>query len=69
MVTGHILNAWIKPWPWIYQNMNIFVLWDFNVCVEGSSMSEFCDTYNMESLIKEPTCYKTPENPSCIDLI
>ena len=32
-------------------------------------MSEFCDTYNLKSLIREPTCYKNPENPSCIDLI
>ena len=24
---------------------------------------------NLTSLIKEPTCYKNPDNPSCIDLI
>ena len=27
------------------------------------------DTYDLKSLIKEPICYKNPENPSCIDLI
>ena len=27
------------------------------------------DTFDLTSLIKEPTCYKTPDNPSCIDLI
>ena len=32
-------------------------------------MSIFCDTFNLTSLIKEPTCYKNPDNPSCIDLI
>ena len=32
------------------------------------TMSEFCDTCNLKSLIREPTCYKTPENPSYIDL-
>ena len=32
-------------------------------------MSEFCLDYNLKNLIKEPTCFKTPENPSCIDLI
>ena len=26
-------------------------------------------TYNLRSLITEPTCYKNPENPACIDLI
>ena len=27
-------------------------------------MSVFCYTYDLESLIKEPTYYKNPENPS-----
>ena len=27
------------------------------------------DTYHLISLIKEPTCYKNPSKPSCIDLI
>ena len=45
------------------------VLGDFEVCVEDSSLSEFCDTHDLKSLIREPTCYKNPENSSCIDLI
>ena len=32
-------------------------------------MSDFCETYNLENLVKEPTCFKNPNNPSCIDLI
>ena len=32
-------------------------------------MDEFCSTYNLKSLISSPTCFKNPENPSCIDLI
>ena len=48
---------------------HFLVLRDFNVCVEDSSVSEFCDTYNLKRLIREPTRYKNPENPSCIDLI
>ena len=32
-------------------------------------MTVFCDIYDLKSPIKEPTCYKKPENPSCIDLI
>ena len=32
-------------------------------------MTVFCDKYDLRSLIKEPTCHKNPENPSCIDLI
>ena len=48
---------------------HFLVLGDFSVCVEDSSMSEFCDAYNLKSLIREPTCYENPENPSCIDFI
>ena len=32
-------------------------------------MAGFCDTYDLRSLTTEPTCYKNPENPTCIDLI
>ena len=31
-------------------------------------MLDFCESYNLKSLIKQPTCFKTPKNPSCIDL-
>ena len=42
---------------------------DFNVDIGDKFMSDFCESYNLSSLIKESTCYKNPENPSCIDLI
>ena len=32
-------------------------------------MEDFCKYYNFKSLIHVPTCYKNPNNPSCIDLI
>ena len=33
------------------------------------AMDEFCGLYNLKNMIKEPTCYKSLENPLCIDLI
>ena len=48
---------------------NLIIVGDFTVCVEGSCMSRFCDTFGPENLIKDATCYKNPENPSSIDLI
>ena len=39
------------------------------VVVVVDSMHELCDVYNLKSLDKAPTCYKNPDNPSCIDLI
>ena len=32
-------------------------------------MNAFCERYSLSNLIKEPTCYKNPANPGCIDLI
>ena len=41
----------------------------FNTEVTQTSMKVFCDSYEFENLIKDATCYKNPENSSCIDLI
>ena len=32
-------------------------------------LGEFCDTYNVKNLTKDPTCFKNVHNPSTIDLI
>ena len=48
---------------------NLILLGDFNVSIDNSYMAGFCDTYDLRSLITEPTCYKNPENPTCTDLI
>ena len=48
---------------------NLIILGDFNVSIDNSYMAGFCDTYDLRSLITEPTCYKSPENSTCIDLI
>ena len=47
---------------------HFLVMGDFNVEIDDKFMSNFCESYNLSSLIKEPTCFKNPENPSCIDL-
>ena len=48
---------------------NLILLGDFNSEIHDIAMSEFCDTYNLKNLIKDPTCFKNPLNPSTIDLI
>ena len=48
---------------------NIILLGDFNVCVDDETMRNFCNSYSLNSFIKQPTCFKNPKNPSCIDLI
>ena len=42
---------------------------DFNTEVTQTSMKVFCDSYEFKNLVKDATCYKNTENPSCIDLI
>ena len=48
---------------------HFIVLGDFNVGVDNNEMKDLCLNYNLKSLICVPTCYKNPDNPSCIDLI
>ena len=50
-----------------YENM--LMLGDWNSTVTEESMKDFCEMYNLENLIKEPTCFKSTENPSSIDII
>ena len=48
---------------------NLILLGDFNSTIDKKQMKDFCQQFNLINLIKEPTCFKNPENPSCIDLI
>ena len=48
---------------------NFLLLGDFNSEMEEDAMKEFCETYSLRNLIKEPTCFKNLLNPSSIDLI
>ena len=52
----------------ISQYNNIMLLRDLNVESLDPVLSDFCNVYNLSSLAKEPTCFKNPYNPSCIDL-
>ena len=42
---------------------------DFNSCMEDSLLKKFAEIYKLRNLIKEPTCFKNPENPTSTDLI
>ena len=44
-------------------------LGDFNVTDDDHHMKSFCENYGLKKLIRQPTCYKNPSNPVCIDLI
>ena len=42
---------------------------DFNVTNDEHHMKSFCENYGLKNLIRQPTYYKNPSNPVCIDLI
>ena len=48
---------------------NVLVLGDFNVSVEEANIKNFCERFSLKNLIKNSTCYRNPNNPSCIDLM
>ena len=48
---------------------NFIILGDFNFEMKEQQIKGFCDNYSLKSLIRQPTCYKSPSNPTCIDLV
>ena len=41
---------------------------DFNLTIDNKSLENFMTTFDLECLIKKPTCFQS-SNPTCIDLI
>ena len=48
---------------------NLLLTGDFNSEIKEENMKDFCDTYNLQNLINEPTCFKSVLNPTTIDLM
>ena len=48
---------------------NLMLLGDFNVEPEEKHMVDFLNVYNLKNLVHQKTCFKNPDNPTCIDLI
>ena len=48
---------------------NFVLLGDLNSEPTESAVRDFCQIYGCKNLIKDNTCFKNPEKPSCIDLI
>ena len=60
---GHMLDIYMSQYE------NFLLLGDFNSEMTETPMREFCDMHNLKNLITDPTCFKNPINPSCIDVI
>ena len=44
----------------------MILLIDFNICVDDETMRNFCNSYSLNSLIKQPTRFKNLEDPDLI---
>ena len=49
--------------------MTVIFLVDLITCINDNAMTSFCSFNDLASLIDQPTCYKIPDKPTCIDLI
>ena len=47
---------------------NVVLAGDFNMEENQTHFVDFLNDHSLKCLIKEPTCFKNAENPSCIDL-
>lgn len=47
----------------------MFLVSDFNSDMQNSDLRDFCELYSLKSVMKFPTCIKSPVNPSCMELI
>ena len=54
--------------PFIGNCNNFLIAGDTNSEITGSSMNEFCNSYDLHSQCHKSTCYKNSEKTSCIDL-
>ena len=48
---------------------NVILMGDLNSEISEERMDILCNTYHCKCLVKEPTCFKNINNPSCVDLI
>ena len=68
-ITNHLKNI-CKTLDKLSANYdNLILLGDFNVEHEEESIAEFLNLYNLKNLVKQNTCFKNPDKPTCIDLI
>ena len=69
LIQSH-LNSLIKVLDFYSSKYeNFIVMGDFNVECSNAYLDNFCQCYNLESINREPTCFKSLTNPSYIDLI
>ena len=68
-IASHLSNVSAALGKICADHENKILLDDFNVEVKEKNISYFMSTYKLKSLVKRKTCFKNPDNLSCVDLI
>ena len=62
-IIGRSLNSYVSSYD------KFLVIRDLNSKISEMVLSEFWKKYNLQDLVKDPTCYENPSRPTCMDLI
>ena len=65
-LTNYLNNVGIDIDNLMGNYVNMIIIGDFNSEMEEEKMKYFCEIYNLQKLIKEPTCFKSVQNPTSI---
>ena len=67
----NVLTACIENYLYHYHYHydNLLIIGDFNVEEMEKNRQDFMLYFGLDNIVKEPTCFKNPNNSSCIDLI
>ena len=67
-ISVHVSNIGKKLDLFSANHDRIFLIGDFNAKFHKQFLKEFCDFYNLKTLIKDPTCFKNPVNRHVLTL-
>ena len=62
MEVGRVLDSYLTSYD------KYILVGDFNREPSDSHMHDFMVNYGLKNIVKDKTCFKNPNNPSCIDL-
>ena len=69
MISSHLTVLSLCLDKFTQQYENIILMGDYNCDPNHTEMADFCEVYGLKNLVKEPTCFKSMEKPTLIDLI
>ena len=62
-IFSHLSNVARSLDSYIYNYDNFLVIGHFNSEINEIALSDFCETYNPQNLVKDPTFFKNPYKP------